>query len=268
MTDIQDAPVLYAVRDGVAEIIANRPRYRNALDAEARALQSEFLDRAMRDDEVRAILLSGNGGHFCAGGDIRGMEAARELSAEAGRKRMRPVVEKAERLYHCDKPVVAAVDGCAYGGGFGTALLADIVIATPAARFCMSFMKIGLMPDCASLYTLPRIVGLQRAKELILTGREIDAATAREYGIVMEIVAAPDLMSRARAMAAAMTTASAAAVGMAKAALNQSQSSSLHLMLELEAAAQGIAFSSDYHREAVSRFLEKREPRFKWPNAG
>src|SRR5690606_2630727 len=126
------------------------------------------------------------------------------ISAEAGRKRMRHSLEKVERLFTCDKPVIAAVEGCAYGGGFGQALLDDMLIASESARFCLSFSKIGLVPDCASLYTLPRIVGIQRAKELMFSGREIDARTARDYGIAMEVVGKGQALERALEIAHAL----------------------------------------------------------------
>jgi len=178
---------------------------------------------------------------------------------------MRDGLRGVERLLGCDKPVLAAVEGIAYGGGFGIALCADMIVAADTARFCMSFARIGLVPDSGALYTLPRIVGLQRAKELMLSAREIDAATAQSYGIVMEVVPAGAALGRAMEFARAIAQGSPVAAGMTKAALNNSLSSDLRAMLEFEATAQGVAFASDYHRAAVQRFLGKQPPAFVWP---
>ena len=253
------------VAEGVATLALNRPERRNAMSLAMRTEFAHAVDTVLADDAVRAIVLTGRGGHFCAGGDIGEMRPDTIPDAEAGRRRMRNTLVNVERLARCDKPVVAAVDGYAYGGGFGIALLADIILATPAARFCMSFMRVGLVPDCGAMYTLPRMVGLQRAKEIMLTARELDAATAREYGIVLEIVEAAGLLARAQAMARALAGASASAAAMTKRGLNQSLSSDLAAMLEYEAAAQGIAFASADHRNAVQRFSARQAPLFQWP---
>lgn len=248
----------------IALIAFNRPQRRNALDMVTRVSLANVVDRVTRDENVRVIVLTGRGGHFCSGGDVASMDAGEGMSAEAGRRRMRNALRATERLYTCDKLVVAAVEGCAYGGGFGLALLADMIVAGESARFCMSFAKIGLVPDNASLYTLPRIVGVQRAKELMLSGREIDAATALAYGIAMEVVGAGAALDRAMEIARALAGASPTAAGMAKTALNNSLSSDFRTMLEFEANAQGVAFASEYHRGAVKDFLAKRPPPFAW----
>lgn len=253
---------------GPVRVIAiNRPERRNALDLVARKQLAEAVQEAIEDDQVRTIVLTGRGGHFCSGGDISSMRGADPMTAEAGRARMRSTLRNAERLYGSDKLVVAAVEGCAYGGGFGLALLADLVIAAESARFCMSFSRIGLVPDNASMYTLPRAVGLQRAKEIMLSAREVHAREARELGFVMEVAADGKALERAIAVAQGISSASPAASAMTKAALNRSFTSDLATMVELESAAQGIAFSSEYHRDAVDRFSKKQAPRFSWPTA-
>ena len=253
------------VHGSVVVVAHNRPERRNAMDPQSGEDVAEAIDHYLADDAVRVLVLTGRGGHFCAGGDIRSMHSLEGMSAEVGRKRMRKSLRRAERLYTSDKPVIAAVEGAAFGGGFATVLLADLVIASETSRFCMSFSRVGLVPDTCSLYTLPRIVGVQRAKELMLTGREMDAATAKEYGIALEVVPQGTALERAMVLAQAMATASPSATAMAKTGLNMSLSSSFRAMVEYECAAQGIAFSSHYHREAVDRFLTKREPQFVWP---
>ena len=194
------------------------------------------------------------------------MQAGERLDAAAGRLRMKAAHAGIKAFFETDKPVIAAVDGCAYGGGFGLALIADIVLATPGARFCMSFMKVGLVPDCGALYTLARSVGLHRAKAAMLSARELDAQTGMDWGFVHELVSPTDLLPHAQAMARALAGGSSTAIGLTKQALNQSQRTGFAEMLEIEATAQGTAFSSDFHREAIGDFVARRPSRFVWPD--
>jgi 2-(1,2-epoxy-1,2-dihydrophenyl)acetyl-CoA isomerase len=257
-----------ARHDGVAVIAFDRPERRNALDLPMRSEFARVVASAIADDDIRAIVLTGRGGHFCAGGDIGSMRSATGLTAEAGRKRMRAVLDTVSALYTCDKPVLAAVEGAAFGAGFALALLADFVVAAQGARFCMSFARVGLVPDSGALYTLPRIVGVQRAKELMLSARELDAQEALALGIALEVSAEGGALERTLELARSLAQASPVAVAMTKTALNCSLSSDLRAMVELEANAQGVAFASAYHREAVERFLARQPPRFQWPAAG
>lgn len=268
MNDVETNPVpsvLMECIEGVATIAFNRPSRRNALDMETRERFRDLVFEAVRDTHVRAIVLTGKGGHFCSGGDLSAMKSGDLMQASEGRQRMRAGLEVVEKLYQCDKPVIAAVEGCAFGGGFGLALLADMVIASETARFCLSFSKIGLVPDCASLYTLPRIVGVQRAKHMMFSACEIDAQCALSWGIAIEVVSAGDALRRGQEIARALATTSASAMSMAKVGLNQSLSSGLAMMMEYEATAQGVAFSTPYHQEATRRLLAKESPIFRWP---
>jgi enoyl-CoA hydratase/carnithine racemase len=253
------------LQGAVAVIAFDRPQRRNAMDLAMRGEFARVVAEVIADEDVRAIVLTGRGGHFCTGGDIGSMKAPQGMSAEAGRQRMRGTLQNVAALYTCDKPVIAAVEGCAFGGGFGLALLADLIVAGEGARFCMSFTRVGLVPDSGSLYTLPRIVGVQRAKELMFSAREIDAHEAKDLGIAMEVTPAGQALDRALELAGALTQASPAAIAMTKTALNSSLSSDLRTMIELEANAQGVAFATDYHRDAIERFLAKQAPRFSWP---
>jgi enoyl-CoA hydratase/carnithine racemase len=254
----------YAVEDGVATLTLNRPAQKNALDMVMRAELSEVMNAARRDRGIHALVLAGAGGAFCAGGDIRGMRNG-DGSAEEGRNRMLDLHLWVEDLVNFDRPVIAAVDGPAYGAGFGLALAADFVLATPRARFCLSFMKLGLIPDCGVFYTLPRIVGVQRAKELAFSAREIGADEARQLGIVFEIHDPETIGERARRMALSFNNASLTALSITKRAFNASLGSSLGTLLEMEAAGQGVARSSAYHRNAASAFIAKQPPPFTWP---
>lgn len=255
--------ITYTVLDGVATLTLNRPEQKNALDNVMRAEIAEVVAAIRHDRGIQALVIAGAGGVFCAGGDLRAMQETH--GAEAARNRMKELYLWLEDLFSLDRPVIAAVDGPAYGAGFGLALAADLILATPRTRFCLSFMRMGVIPDCGITYTLPRMVGLQRAKELIFSAREFDAEEAKQIGIVSEIYPADQLAERARQIALSFTQASATAVSLTKSALNASFNSSLGTMLEMEANAQGVARSTEYHRDAVARFMSKQPPLFQWP---
>lgn len=251
------------VTDAVATLTLDSPANRNALGAEMRVELAEALRQVQADRGIRALVITGAGGCFCSGGDLRSMAAA-GLDAQAWRERMQDLHAWLQGLITLDRPVIAAVDGAAYGAGFSLALAADVVVATPRARFCMSFLRVGLVPDCGALYTLPRVVGAQRAKELMLSAREVGAEEALRLGIVMELQPPEALLARAQAMAASFVQASPAAVGLIKRAL-AAGGPDLAQMLDTEASAQAVAGSTAAHREAVARFLDKQPPAFRWP---
>jgi 2-(1,2-epoxy-1,2-dihydrophenyl)acetyl-CoA isomerase len=254
--------LLVTQHDGVVTLSFNRPEAKNALNTEMRTALHDAIVRIRADRSIRAVVLRGEGGDFCSGGDVRGMNVT---SAQAGRERIDDLHGWISMLIDLDRPVIAAVDGVCYGAGFSLALAADFVIASERARFCMPFMKVGLVPDCGAFYTLPRVVGLARAKDLVFTAREMRAPEAKEAGAVLEIVDTAQLHARAAQIAACLANASPVAFGLAKRALNQSLGSDLRAMLDIEAAAQGIAFTTEFHREAVRRFREKEAPLFQWP---
>ena len=153
------------------------------------------------DRSIRALVISGAGGHFCSGGDLRNIAKA-GLDNQGWRERLRDLHGWLQDLITLDRPVIAAVDGAAFGAGFGLALAADFVIATTRARFCVSFLRVGLVPDFGTFYTLPRIVGPQRAKELMLSAREVGAEEALRLGIAMELHPPEQLLARAQAIGA------------------------------------------------------------------
>ncbi len=256
--------IRYEVADGVATLTLNRPAQRNAIDLVMRTEIAQCIDSLQRDREVRALVLTGAGGAFCAGGDLRGIGSA-QLDGAGWRARMKDAHAWVGALIALDRPVIAAVDGPAFGAGFSLALAADFVVASPRARFCLSFMKLGLVPDFGALYTLPRIVGVQRAKELMLSAREIAADEAQRLGIVFDIVEAERVLPRAQALAASFVGASPMAVSLVKRALAAAPSANLDTMLDFEADAQALCFGSADHREAVARFLDKQPAAFQWP---
>ena len=256
--------IVFSVQHQVATLTLNRPAQRNALDDVMKRELTQALRDVQADHNIRALVLTGAGGYFCAGGDIRAMQGV-VLDSAGWRDRMLQVHEFITPLIQLDRPVIAAVDGAAFGAGFSLALAADFVLASPTARFCMSFMRVGLVPDFGAFYTLPRVVGVQRAKELMLSAREVDAQEAKRLGIVMEVHAQPELLARAQALAASFVHASPAAVSLTKRAVAASTHNDLNALLEIEANAQAVAFGTAQHRDAVARFLDKQPARFQWP---
>lgn len=256
--------ILYGVEDGVATITLNRPAQKNALDMVIREELGQVVSEIRRDRSVRVLILGGAGGAFCAGGDISTMHSG--ASAEEARERMVNLHFTIEELLKLDRPIIAKVDGPAYGAGFGLALTADLILATPRARFCLSFLRLGAVPDCATFYTLPRMVGVQRAKELAFSTRELGAEEAKDMGIVFEIQQQDQIDERARQIALSMAQLPMAALAITKRGFNASLNSDLDTMLELEAAGQGVARSSEYHQDAARRFVSKEPQRFQWPS--
>jgi len=245
-----------------ALLTLDTPANRNAFTPAMRDDLARAIAEVRADTEVRTLVLAGAGGQFCSGGDLRGIADAK-LDNAGWRERMQATQRWFSELILLDKPVIAAVDGAAYGAGFSLALAADFVLASPRARFCMSFLKLGLVPDCGAFYTLPRVVGAQRARELMLSAREVGAAEALELGIAMELHEPAQLLPRALALAESFAGASPLAVSLVKRATGDA--GALAALLDTEANVQALAFGSAEHREAVNRFLDKKPLPFQWP---
>ena len=257
--------IIFQVDDEVATLSFNRPQALNALSPDlvedfGRAL-AEVKTRAGKD--IKALVLTGAGRAFCAGGDVKAMNA-RERSAAQMREHLRASHHRMVDLVNLEVPVVSLVHGPAAGAGANIALAADFVLATPKAMFMQAFGRIGLVPDWGGFYVLPRLVGLQKAKELIFTARKVGAEEARDLGMVFDIIDDEGAVEYAQAFARRFTHASTTAIGVAKNILNQSFNLDLHTLLELEASGQGACASSDYHRIAVKRFAEKQPALFDW----
>ncbi|WP_019122347.1 enoyl-CoA hydratase/isomerase family protein [Brevibacillus massiliensis] len=259
--------VLLERKDGVAVITFNRPDNRNAL---SRALVGEFraaLEEVRTDSRIRSLIVTGSGPAFCAGGDIKGFPGqgpsqGRSPSGVEARRYMQQAHRLLLDLVSLEKPVIAAVNGYAVGAGFNLALACDLLIASEHASFGQVFAKIGLVPDYGGIFFLPRLVGLQRAKELMFSGRMITAREAQEYGIVLEVTTADALLPRAEQVAASLAKGPSAAIGLAKSILNRSSEMTLEQVLQAEAMAQGLAFTTKDYLEGVRAFREKRPPAF------
>ena len=261
------SPVLTTVQDGIGTITLNRPEARNALSKDMRPALAAAVTQMRDDPQVYAVILTGAGGAFCSGGDISGMLDSTRTGL-VFRNNMRELHQWLPELVNMEKPVIAAVDGPAFGAGLSLALAADFVLATRRARFCAVFGRIGLVPDLGAMHMLPRIVGLQKAKELVFTARTVDAEEARQLGMVFDIVEdGAALTVAAQALARRFGDASTAAIGMAKTIMNQAFELDARAMSELEAYAQTLCRGSEYHQQAVQRFRDKQPPLFDWDKA-
>jgi 2-(1,2-epoxy-1,2-dihydrophenyl)acetyl-CoA isomerase len=243
---------------GIACLALNRPERKNALDLQIRELLLAELEALLGDATVRAIVLCGKGGTFCAGGDITTMKA---LAPEAGRARMQHGHRVVRRLYDAEKPVVAAVEGHAVGAGAGLALLADSIVMGEGATVGFPFFRIGLVPDWGILYTLPRRVGVGRAKQLLLQARMVKGPEALALGMADQVVPDDQVMAAALAQARVFAEQPAHAFALVKRALHM-HPQSLEASLEMEAMAQALGFNTADFEEGRSAFLEKRRPRF------
>lgn len=249
--------------DGVATITLNRPDKLNALDT---VMADEELPRlcqeAQEREDIRAVILTGNGRAFCTGAD-----AVSRLDAVARGDMSRRILEQplaafALPIARLSKPVIAAINGIAAGGGLSIALLADFRIASDRARFTTVYVRRGLMPDGGMTSTLPRLVGLAKALDLLMTGAEVDAAEAERIGLVNRVVAHEVLMDESRALARALAAGPPLALSFIKRAVWQSNDHSLDDQMHFESWGQGVCLKTADFREGVQAFLEKRKPRF------
>jgi len=254
-----DPPLYETIRytlDGhVVTVTLNRPRFRNAIDSVMRLELAHAVSSIRQNRDIKVLVLAGTGGAFCSGGDIGSM--GNDNRAEQARDRMVSLQGIVRDLLTLDRPIIAAVDGAAYGAGFGIALTADLIFASPRARFCLSFLRLGAVPDCGVFYTLPRMVGVSIAKQLAFSTREFSADEARALGIVSEIVPEEAIHGHAQDTAQNLARLPLASLSMTKKGFNASLDSSLDTMLELEAMGQGIARSTEFHRQAVELFSGK-----------
>ena len=251
-----------------AVLTMNRPDQRNALDFAMRADFAAAVAEVRDDDSVRAIVLTGAGGHFCAGGDIKAMgeQQGKKRDIFEGRERIRKMHRWFDELVDLEKPVIAAVGGVAFGAGMSLALCADFVLASPRAKFCSVFARLGYIPDMGAMYLLPRAIGLSRAKDLVFTGRVVGAQEAKEIGLV-QTICEQDLLQSALDFAERFHCAPTGALGIAKSVMNHAFESDRRTVYAQESMAQAMCRESDFHEEAVRRFLSKDAPLYQWPDA-
>jgi enoyl-CoA hydratase/carnithine racemase len=257
--------LLYEVKDGVATLTLNRPDRLNALGGTLRDDLHDAIIRSSADPQVRVMVITGAGKGFCAGGDVKAMNEAKEG------KRERPLLDKIApgrdrtllAMRDAPQPIIAAVNGAAAGAGMNLALGCDIRVASTAAKFSQAFVKRGLHPDWGGTYFLPRVVGMARAAELIFTGEVIDAAEALRLGIVSRVVAPEELLPTVGELARRIAAGPPVAIRLAKHSLYANADRDLKSALEGETAAQNICFDTEDAKEGIRAFVEKRPPLFR-----
>ena len=255
------ALVELAVEDKIAIVTLNRPEVRNAINDAMRSELVAVLERVAADQAVRALVLTGAGKGFCSGGDIAGMKE--RLTAPSGQvgfngwRRQGQVHKSVGLLHGMPKPVIAAVNGTAAGLGCDMALACDFILASEQAAFTMSFVKRGLVSDGGGMYFLPRRVGLPRAKDLIFTGRVVEAKEALAIGLADRVTAPDRLIADAVAWACELTQGSSVSIAFSKAILDRTFESTEEQVFALGREAQAVCYTTDEHRDAVTAFLNK-----------
>jgi 2-(1,2-epoxy-1,2-dihydrophenyl)acetyl-CoA isomerase len=247
-------------KNGILSLTLNRPQVRNALDRELVERLLAALRGAGTSPEVRAVLLTGAPPSFSSGGDLRWMQERRGNAAATKSVQETHFGALARGLLTLEKPVVAAVNGDAFGAGLMLACACDFVVAAPSARFGAPFVRVALIPDTGATWLLPRLVGLRAARRLTLMGDAIEAAEAAALGLVDAVQA--DCVARAWEIAEKAAQGPTAAMGLAKRALLRGAEASFDEALANEANLQALCFVLDDHAEGVDAFLEKRPPRF------
>ncbi|MGH8924829.1 MAG: enoyl-CoA hydratase/isomerase family protein [Acidimicrobiia bacterium] len=247
-------------RGSVRWLTLDRVERKNAVPPEGwDELRTGFVEFELSDQRV--LVITGAGGAFCSGADLD-PEARNETGLVANRRRMQRVGEAAMALHRLTKPTVALVDGIAAGAGMNLALGCDLVVATSRARFSEIFVQRGLTLDFGGIWLLPRMVGLQRAKELSLTGRIIDANEAAAIGLVLEVIEPDTVEERMQELTSALAAGAPVAQMFTKQNLNASLQLDFSQALASEGQAQAICLASDDAVEGVNSFLEKRPARF------
>jgi len=250
------------IKNQVAKLSLNRPEVFNSFNREMAFALQDALKDAAKNKEVRAILITGNGKAFCAGQDLKevtdpdlnpGFKAILE-------EHYNPIIQL---IRETAKPVIAAVNGVAAGAGANIALACDVVIASEKAAFIQAFSKIGLVPDSAGTFFLPRLIGFQKASALAMLGDKVDAQEAERLGMIYKYFSAESFEEESEKLALKMAKMPTKALALTKEALNQSLTNNLDEQLALESKFQIEAASTADYKEGVNAFVQKRKPEFK-----
>ncbi|MCC6075607.1 2-(1,2-epoxy-1,2-dihydrophenyl)acetyl-CoA isomerase PaaG [Pseudomonas sp. GCM10022188] len=256
--------ILFTIEQGVATLTLNRPEQLNSFNAQMHKEVREALKQVRQNAEVRCLLITGAGRGFCAGQDLGDRNVAPGAAApdlgESIEKNYNPLIRSLRDL---PMPVICAVNGVAAGAGANIALACDITLAARSASFIQAFCKIGLVPDSGGTWTLPRAVGMARAKALALLGDRLSAEQAEQWGMIWRCVDDAALQDEALKLARQLATQPTYGLALIKRALNASASNSFDEQLDLERDLQRLAGRSEDYREGVSAFMAKRTPEFK-----
>lgn len=254
--------ILFTIENGVCSITLNRPDVFNSFNEELSADFIDALKKANKDETVRAVVITGTGKAFCSGQDLKDIKnqtGNRSLSDSVVR-RYNPMILF---LREMAKPVICKLNGVAAGAGASLALACDIIVASESASLIEVFANVGLVPDSGSSFFLPRLVGYNKAFELITLASKVTAKEALDLGIVYKVVAPEELDNATNELAQRYATGPTKTYGMIKKMLNKAYTSNLTDMLQYEAHCQEIAGNSEDYKEGVAAFLEKRKPAFK-----
>ena len=244
---------------GVISLTLNDPERRNPLSGAMQYEMLRELRKLRRQKGVRAVILTGAGKAFCAGGDIKAFGETKPHANHAGMRASQELILEMEEL---PVPVIGAINGAAAGAGFALAMACDVLIAAESARFVPAFSAIGAVPDLGLAYTLQRSIGMHRTLDVLLGGKTLDAKSAMALGLVSEVVPDKEFNAQVRACAQRIAMGPTIALGYAKQLIRSSQGTSLGVFLRLEANAQALAFSTDDFQEGVAAFVERRQARF------
>lgn len=256
--------VVVSIEGSVMTITLNRPERLNALDTATLQQLEAAIIRANVVDEVRCVVLTGAGRAFCAGADVKDWGGATSLDTEATPEEDWVTLAHriVARIYRTPKPIIAAVNGVAVGAGLDMALACDFRIASDRARFGSVYIRLGIPPDAGATFFLPRIVGMTKAKELIYTGRIIDAEEAGAIGLAGRVVASESLASEVATFAAELASGPTIAIGMAKENIQEHWMMSLENALRSEKRAEQLCEATADHAEGLLAVNEKRQPHF------
>jgi len=254
--------IKFQIADSVATITLNRPEVFNSFNREMALALQQILDQCEADDQVRAIVLTGSGKAFCAGQDLKEVT---DPELNPGFKKIleehyNPIIT---RLRSVKKPIIGAVNGVAAGAGANIALACDIVVAHDKVSFIQAFSLIGLVPDSAGTFFLPRLIGFQKAQALAMLGDKISAAEAEKMGMIYKSVPLEDFEETINNLAEKLANMPTKALGLIKELFNKSMTNTLEDQLALESKLQIEAASSNDYAEGVAAFIEKRKPNFK-----
>lgn len=254
--------ILLKIENNIGFITLNRPEVFNSFNREMALLMQDTLDQCAKDDNVRAIVITGAGKAFCAGQDLKEvttpelMPGFRKILEE----HYNPIIQKIRTI---EKPVVGAVNGVAAGAGANIALACDIVVASENAAFIQAFSKIGLVPDSAGTFFLPRLIGFQKAMALMMLGDKVSSAEALQMGMIYKVFTPETFEAEVLKLATTLATMPTKALGLTKRLLNESMTNNLEQQLALESKLQIEASSTNDYNEGVTAFVEKRIPEFK-----
>jgi len=252
----------FAINNRIATIILNRPDAANGLNFEMAYELNQAAIRCDNNEDIKAVIITAQGRFFCAGGDIQAMQDYDGNNGE-GVKRIADELHRALSVFaRMDAPVIMAINGTAAGAGFSMAVTGDLVVAAESAKFTMAYTKVGLSPDGSSSYYLPRLIGLRRTQELMITNRVLSAQEAMDWGLVTKVVADDQLMVEAEKMALICVDGAKGSNATVKQLLLASFNNSFETQMELEGRGIADCGNSADGKEGVTAFLEKRKPVF------